>query len=237
MIKYILWDIDGTLLNFDLAETEAVRYCFDEYGLGNCSDEQLLEYKDINIKYWERLERGEISKQEVLEGRFREFFSNHNIDIEIVAKLNSTFQKSLGEMAVFNDFGEEIVKKLNCKFRQFAVTNGTKTAQKGKLKNSGLDNILEAVFISDEVGFEKPRIEFFEKVFDYVKDSDKSKYLIIGDSLTSDIKGGNNVGIKTCWYNPNKKENNLNLKVDYEIKNLIEVLDILEKENGENYEK
>lgn len=89
-IKYLLWDIDGTLLNFDLAEKEAIRTCFQDFKLGNCSDEMLEEYKRINKKYWQRLESGEISKKEVLEGRFREFFSTYGFNLSIVSRIQSS---------------------------------------------------------------------------------------------------------------------------------------------------
>lgn len=85
-IKYLLWDIDGTLLNFDLAEEIAIRTCFHDFKLGKCSDEMLEEYKKINKQYWQRLECGEISKKEVLEGRFRDFFSCYGIDLSIVSR-------------------------------------------------------------------------------------------------------------------------------------------------------
>lgn len=227
-IKVILWDIDGTLLNFAEAEKAAIRTCFGMFGLGECTDEMLADYSEINRNYWKRLERGEISKKEVLEGRFREFFAKYNLDVSAAEKFNTQYQVSLGDTVVFYPNGLEVVQALKGKIPQYAVTNGTKIAQDKKLKNSDLIHILDGVFISEMVGVEKPGVGFFEKVFETIGEYDKSEVMIIGDSLTSDIQGGNNVGIVTCWFNPGGKKEETDLRIDYEIRNLDEVLKIVE---------
>lgn len=226
-IKVILWDVDGTLLNFEEAEKAAIRTCFKIFELGECSDEMLKDYSEINKGYWKRLERGEITKKEVLEGRFREFFAKYDLDCSVVENFNAQYQISLGDTTVFYENGLETVQACKGKIPQYAVTNGTKVAQDRKLTNSGLINILDGVFISEEVGIEKPGVEFFEKVFEKIGEFDKSEIMIIGDSLTSDIQGGNNAGIVTCWFNPNGKKEETALRIDYEINNLIQVLDIV----------
>lgn len=227
-IKVILWDIDGTLLNFAEAEKAAIRTCFGMFGLGECTDEMLADYSEINRNYWKRLERGEISKKEVLEGRFREFFAKYNLDVSAAEKFNTQYQVSLGDTVVFYPNGLEVVQALKGKIPQYAVTNGTKIAQDKKLKNSDLIHILDGVFISEMVGVEKPGVGFFEKVFETIGEYDKSEMMIIGDSLTSDIQGGNNVGIVTCWFNPGGKKEETDLRIDYEIRDLGEILKIVE---------
>lgn len=226
-LKVLLWDIDGTLLDFGAAEKAAIRSCFAQFGLGECTDEMLHVYSGINREYWKRLERGEITKKEVLEGRFRDFFEKYGLDLSIVADFNAQYQVSLGDTAVFYKNGLETVQACKGKIPQYAVTNGTKIAQDRKLKNSGLINILDGVFISEEIGIEKPGIGFFEKVFEKIGQYDKSEVMIIGDSLTSDIQGGNNAGIVTCWFNPGGKKEETELRIDYEISDLIQVLDII----------
>lgn len=227
-IKVILWDIDGTLLNFAEAEKAAIRTCFGMFGLGECTDEMLADYSEINRNYWKRLERGEISKKEVLEGRFREFFAKYNLDVSAAEKFNTQYQVSLGDTVVFYPNGLEVVQALKGKIPQYAVTNGTKIAQDKKLKNSDLIHILDGVFISEMVGVEKPGVGFFDKVFETIGEYDKSEMMIIGDSLTSDIQGGNNVGIVTCWFNPGGKKEETDLRIDYEIRDLGEILKIVE---------
>ena len=196
MIRVILWDIDATLLDFLAAEKAAIRTCFKKYNLGECTDEMLGRYSIINKKYWEMLERGEMSKADILVNRFREFFASEGIETDCEKEFNDSYQVALGDTICFRDNGYELVKK---------------------------------AFISDLIGFEKPSIEFFDYVFEKIGEYDKNEVLIIGDSLTSDMQGGNNAGIVCCWYNPNHLENTKNVKIDYEIEDLWQLEEILEK--------
>ncbi len=229
MIKVILWDIDGTLLNFEAAEKAAIRQCFLNHGLGECTDEMLGRYTKINKKYWERLERGELTKPEVLVGRFQEFFANEGLPVEKAEALNAEYQVRLGDTICFNDDGYELVQRLNSQVKQYAVTNGTLVAQERKLKKSGLDQLLLEAFISDVIGIEKPNIGFFDYVFDKIGTYKKDEVLIVGDSLTSDMQGGNNAGILCCWYNPQKNSGRADIRIVYEIENLQEIEKILEQ--------
>lgn len=227
-IQVVLWDIDGTLLSFEKAEKQAIHTCFSKFQLGECSDEMLKEYSCINRGYWERLERGEITKQQVLEGRFEEFFANHGFDISLAKAFNAEYQIRLGDTICFMDHALEVILALKGHVKQYAVTNGTKIAQERKLERSGLGDLLDGTFISDVIGYEKPMEHFFDAVWDEIGEYDKDSVLIIGDSLTSDMKGGNNVGIVCCWYNPNGVEKPDNIRIDYEIKDLNQVLEILD---------
>lgn len=226
-MKVVLWDIDGTLLNFLAAEKEAIRTCFAIFGLGECTDEMIQTYSKINKNYWERLERGEVAKKEVLEGRFRDFFIKCGFDTSIATAFNAEYQVRLGDTICFHENALETVKACKGKVLQYAVTNGTKIAQDRKLKKSGLIDLFDGVFISDEIGIEKPSVGFFEEVFKHIEPCEKSDILIVGDSLSSDMQGGINAEIVTCWYNPEKKENDKHLKLDYEIEDLNQVLDII----------
>ena len=226
-MKKVLWDIDGTLLNFDLAETAAINKCFEIFNLEKPSNEMIKVYKNINDVYWKRLERNEITREEVLLGRFREFFRKYGIDTGIVEEFNHNYQIELGKTYVFNPYGKEVVKSLEGSYDQYAVTNGSLTAQSGKLEGSDLNNILKDSFISELVGFEKPDIRFFDYVFEKIGDYDHKNYVIIGDSLTSDMQGGINANIKTIWFNPDSKENYLNLPIDAETRSLKEIENII----------
>ena len=228
MIKVILWDVDGTLLNFLKAEHAAIKKCFEIFHLGECTDEMIKRYSEINRKYWEKLERGEMTKPEILVGRFEEFFALENIITDCASDFNKEYQVRLGDTICFCDDGYEVVKKLRNQVKQYAVTNGTKVAQDRKLSKSGLDKLFDGIFISEEIGYEKPGIEFFHRVFEKIGPYELDEILIVGDSLTSDMQGGNNAGIKCCWYNPKKKENEKNLKIDYEIDNLRSILQIID---------
>ena len=235
MYKYLLWDIDGTILDFKAAENLAIKALFKKYNIGECSDEMIEDYSKINDKYWQALERGEMSKPEILVGRFIEFFESIGVDTSIASDFNIDYQVTLGDYVVFEDGALELVteqkKALNAdgtrKYRLIAVTNGTKIAQEKKLKTSGLEKIFDAVYISEDVGIEKPNKEYFDAVFLGEKITDKSEAVIIGDSLTSDIRGGNNAGIDTIWYNPRGKRNDNGVEVTIEIEKLSELAEIL----------
>ena len=227
MITTLLWDIDGTLLDFGKAEEYGIRKCFEVFGLGECTDDMLARYSTINRKYWEMLERNELTKPEVLRGRFAEFFQTEGIEFDRVDDFNVEYQYRLGDKIFFCDNALETVQQLKGKIKQYAVTNGTFLAQSRKLSQSGLDKIFDDVFISDKIGFEKPAVEFFDAVQEKIGKFSPEEVMIIGDSLTSDIRGGNNAGIITCWYNPLGLENKDGFKIDYEIKNIAEVLDII----------
>ncbi len=227
MYKYLLWDIDGTVLDFLAAEEYAIKTLFVKYGLGECSDEMLSQYSRINVKYWEALERNEMSKPEILVGRFREFFAENNIDVSLAEKFNKEYQTTLGDHVVFVKNAKEMLLSEKNKYILIAVTNGTKIAQTKKLQKSGLDKIFDAVYISEDVGIEKPNAGYFEHVFIKSGINNPKEALLIGDSLTSDMRGGEIAGIDTCWYNPNHTVNNKNITVTYEISDLAEIEQIL----------
>ena len=244
MIKTILWDIDGTLLDFLLAEKAAIKACFKKFHLGECTDQMIARYSQINVGYWKRLEKGEMTKPQILVGRFKDFFGEYNIDQSKAEAFNAEYQIRLGDTTVFTQGAKETVTFLKGKVLQVAVTNGTKVAQDRKLKNSGLDKLFDYVFISEDTGFEKPDPRFFDIVFKTISQSpanepgitdqnpnsteDKSQILIVGDSLTSDIAGGKNAEIKTCWYNPKREPLPQGVSApDYEITRIEEVLSLI----------
>ena len=231
MIKTILWDVDATLLNFELAEKAAMEKCFSMFEMGECTQEMLSRYSKINRSYWPRFERGDLTKPEVLVGRFEEFFGKEGIPVEKAAAFNEEYQVRLGDTVFSHDNAYELIKELQGKVKQAIVTNGTVVAQERKLEKSGLNKLITDIFISDRIGAEKPSPKFFEKVWEELGPYKKEEVMIVGDSLTSDMQGGNNAGIRCCWYNPKGLKNETSVHVDYEITNLWQVKDILSNEN------
>ena len=227
MYKYLLWDIDGTVLDFLASEAYAIRFLFEKYNLGECNDESLKMYSDINVKYWQKLERGELTKPEILVMRFREFFEIIGADVTLAETFNKEYQVTLGDHIEFIGKAEELLLSQKVKYTLAAVTNGTKVAQEKKLRLSGLDKVFDAIFISENVGFEKPKKEYFDYVFKKLGITDKKEVLIIGDSLTSDMLGGHLAGIDTCWFNPKHKENTLDISITYEIDDLGKLSEIV----------
>ena len=220
MIKAVLWDIDGTLLNFKKAQYEALYKCFNCFN-EHLDDEMVNVYDHINHGYWLMLEKGEIEKSVLLVKRFEDFFGKHGLKIDPI-EFNKMYQVELGNTYVFNDNGYETVNRLKeLGIIQFAVTNGTKVAQSGKLRGSGLDKLLDEIFISEDVGYEKPDKRFFEPVISKLNEYgiSKDECVIVGDSESSDIQGGINAGIRTVHYT-----NDLKSKADELISDLCMVL-------------
>ncbi|MBP3201955.1 MAG: YjjG family noncanonical pyrimidine nucleotidase [Lachnospiraceae bacterium] len=227
MIKTILWDFDNTLLNFDVAEKAAIVSTFEKFNLGTCTNQMLRRYEKINKEYWHMIEDKKINKQTALVKRYEDFFIEYGIDKKIAKDFNDEYTKALGNTIEYVENSFELVSSLKGKYKQYIVSNGAKNVQTVRMKKSNFDKIVDGTFISDIVGAEKPSIEFFNHVFEKIKATDKSEIIIIGDSLSSDIKGGNNAGIKTCWYNPKKKGIPSGYLIDYNIQSLNEILSIL----------
>jgi 2-haloacid dehalogenase len=227
VIRVILWDVDGTLLDFLAAERHALRQCFARFGLGDCTQGQIDRYSAINRTYWRRLEQGELTKQQVLVDRFAEFFAAEGTDPALAAPFNEEYQLRLGDTVCFLDGSDQLVRDLRGQVKQYAATNGTYVAQKRKLALSGFDQLLDGVFISDQIGAEKPSRAFFDHVFAHIGPYAREEILMVGDSLTSDMQGGCDAGIQCCWYNPNQQPIPPGLNIRDSISHLEQVRDIL----------
>lgn len=227
MIRTILWDVDGTLLDFKAAESAAIQRLFQEFSLGECTEDMIRRYSRINEGYWQRLERNEITKAQVLVGRFEQFFGEYGLPETIAEDFNRKYQLRLGDTIVYRDDSLNLVKSLRGRVKQYVVSNGTIVAQTKKMALSGFGELMDGVFLSEAVGVEKPNKGFFDAVFAGIQPSSLSEVMIVGDSLTSDILGGNNAGILTCWYNPERREAPEGYRIDYTICDLHEIEDIL----------
>lgn len=229
-IKVVLWDIDGTLLDFRGAEKHAIQTTFAEFSYGECTLEMVKEYSGINGRYWHDLENGKLTKQQVLLGRFQEFFSRYGIPTDQVEAFNGAYQIHLGDEIYFFPEAMEILQALKAAgYVQCAVTNGTKVAQTRKLSRSGMDKVFDHVFISEDVGYEKPDGRFFQRVFQQIGQYPGNQVLVVGDSLNADMRGGKNAGLQTCWHNPFGQVKDVEVELDYEIKQLSQVLAIVNK--------
>lgn len=229
--KTILWDLDQTLLNFDLSMDHAIRAAFKRFGLA-INDAIVAQYDAINRSYWNRLELGEITKDEVKIGRFRTLFQElgiYHISPEEIAVI---FQEELGSVFFYMDGARELVTNLrDMGYRQYVVTNGVNSTQASKMRLSGLDQIIDGVFVSELMGYPKPMKEYFDACFAALPGVKREECILVGDSLTSDMRGANNAGITACWFNPEGRDKDIDVKTDYEIHRLDELLLILEQEN------
>lgn len=227
MITTLLWDLDNTLLDFPSAERQALTTTFADFGLGPCPPDLLARYAALNARWWRRLERGEVTKAELLPGRFREFFAAEGLACTAYDAFNAAYQYHLGDTIVFLDHGDALVQALHGQVKQYLVTNGSLQAQTRKLQRSGLGAWFDGVFISEVVGAEKPSPRFFQAVLDAIGPVEKPELLLIGDSLTSDMAGGCGVGIPCCWYNPKGLPMPEDLPIRYDIRDLNQIPAIL----------
>ncbi|MFG6358944.1 MAG: YjjG family noncanonical pyrimidine nucleotidase [Acetatifactor sp.] len=222
----ILWDVDGTLLDFDYSMRASLRKCFHTLGR-TLTEDMVLRYSQINDGYWKRLERGEITKAQLLTGRFRDFFREYEITGVDETSFLREFQTGLGNNYAFEADALNTVKALQGHYRQYAVTNGVEATQRNKLNLSGLSEVMDGVFISEVIGCAKPGKDFFDYCLGQIGEKDKSRILIVGDSMTSDILGGIRAGIRTCWYNPGERSHGFAYSADYEISVLPQIYEVL----------
>lgn len=222
----LLWDLDGTLLDFLYAQRIAVERCFALYDR-SVTEEMLARYSQINDGYWKRLELGEVTKEELLAGRFRTLFEEYQIREIEPGAFSRAYQNALGSVYRYMDDSYQICSSLRGRVKQYVVTNGTADTQLNKMKNSGLYDVMDGLFISEEIGTPKPQRGFFDYCLDRIEEKDKGRILIVGDSLTSDIKGGVQAGIATCWFRAQGTENLTEYRPDYEIEDLHQIFDIV----------
>ena len=226
MIEFLFLDLDDTILDFHKAERIAIHKTLGELGL-EPTEEVLGRYHLINKAHWEMLERGELTRAEVQWKRFDALFREFGVeaDPQMAAR---RYMENLSVGHYFLPGAEETVKELHKKYRLFLASNGNASVQKGRMTSANLYRFFEQVFVSEEIGYNKPARAYFEAAFARIPGFDRSKALMVGDSLTSDIKGGNNAGIRTCWVNPGHGPGNPEIPADYEIENLSQLPALLE---------
>ena len=224
----ILWDADNTLLDFEYSMRAALQAAFEHFGRGDFLDEgKIAEYEKINNSWWKRLEKGEVTKAQLLNGRFVDFFALYGIEELSPAEYREVFQVELGKHYSYVPGAMEVCKALHGKVKQYINTNGVTATQLAKLTASGYAALMEEIFISEQIGVNKPGKGFFDAVFAQIPEKDLSKVLVVGDSLSSDIQGANNAGVDACWYNPAGKDIPEEYKVVASIQQMNQLLDVL----------
>ena len=226
MFEYLFLDLDDTILDFHKAERIAIGKVMQHFGV-EPTEERRSRYHEINKWHWHQLELKNMTRDEVLEGRFAVFFTELGIPVDkfAVARL---YEEYLSQGHWFMPGAEEAVEALSKKYRLFLASNGTASVQKGRMTSANLYRFFEISFVSQEIGHNKPSPAYFEAAFSQIPGFDKSKCLMVGDSLTSDIRGGINAGIHTCWVNPSHTPGREDIKPDYEIEYLHQLEALLE---------
>lgn len=223
--KTLLFDADQTLLDFHRSEHEAVTDCLNALGIP-VSSETIAKYSEINTSYWKMLERGEIEKKKLYSARWKTFaeFYGYDIDAEGISRL---YLERLAEKAYVLDGAEQLCERLSKHCRIYIITNGNKSVQDGRMGKLSISRLFLDKFISEEIGYEKPSVEYFNIVKSKIPDFDPDTTLVIGDSLTSDIQGGINAGLDTCWYNPQGKPAPEGMNITYTVSKFSEIEDIV----------
>lgn len=224
MTRYeiFLFDADATLYDYDMAEANALKQMFRKCGF-DYSEEIRNKYRKINTHVWECYENGEITKEELQSLRFIRLFADIGVQYDVI-EFNKQYLFELGKGTFLIEGALEICEYIVSSGKKiYIITNGVLATQTSRIKHSPLRDYITDFFVSELVGYKKPDALYFEHVLLHIPPIDKNKILIIGDSLTADIKGGDNTGIDTCWFNEYQKENHTGIVPTYEIQKLSEI--------------
>ncbi len=225
MIEFLFLDLDDTILDFHKAERIAISKTISAFGV-EPTEEILHRYHLINKWHWEQLELGNLTRAQVLENRFKVLFAELGREVD-AAQCARTYEKNLSQGHFFLPGAEEAVDSLSKKYRLFLASNGTAVVQKGRMTSANLYRFFEKVFVSQEIGHNKPSRAYFDGCFAQIPGFDPGRAMIVGDSLSSDIKGGINAGIRTVWVNPGHLPSG-DIQPDYEIEALSQLEELLE---------
>lgn len=226
MIEYLFLDLDDTILDFHKAERIALTKTLKAFGL-DPTEEVLNRYHIINIQHWQRLERKELTREQVLLGRYETLFREMGIEADAYA-VQDAYEKNLGIGHYFLPGAMEAVQSLHRKYRLYLASNGTASVQHSRLTSAGLYPWFEQVFISQSIGFNKPSPEYFRECFARIPGFDPSRAMMVGDSLTSDILGGLQAGMHTCWINPSHGAGREDIRAEYELESITQLEAMLE---------
>lgn len=220
----VLIDADDTIFDFKKAEYHAFKKTLNSFGM-DCTDDEVKLYSQINLNHWKQLEKGLITRENLKTHRFEEWFSLMGFNLDAQA-FNAMYAPSLGGFSFLIDGAEEFLKKLSTICNVYIVTNGLTVTQTKRFNHSSIKPYIKKIYISESIGYSKPDKEFFDFCINDIGEYDRSKYIIFGDSLTSDMQGGRNAGIRTCRFCIDGKVTGSNL-CDYEILEYNEFFDIL----------
>jgi 2-haloacid dehalogenase len=228
--KTLFFDVDDTLLDFGAAEKLALQLLFEEQNIPLTSEIE-EQYKRINQRLWKRFEEGELDRDEVVNTRFSILFNEYEKEMDgILLEKNYRSYLEQGHQLVEGAF--ELISELQNDYDLYVVTNGVSKTQYKRLHDSGLFPLFKDIFVSEDTGYQKPMKEFFDYVFSRIPNFRVEAALIIGDSLSADIKGGELAGLDTCWFNPNMKQNHTTITPSYQIHNLEEIMQIVRVKTG-----
>ena len=225
MLKHVFLDLDDTILNFTAGEAKALTQALRESGI-EPTEAILDRYHLINVAHWELLEEGRITREEVLVRRFEQLFRELGIS-HSGAAVNDRYEHLLSRQHDFIPGAEQLLKELVPLYDLYLASNGAAAVQHPRLNASGIRPYFKGIFISEEIGADKPAKAFFDACFAAIPGFRPEAAVMVGDSLTSDIRGGRNAGLRTVWFNPYGKEPRPDMRPDYTIHALSELPTVL----------
>lgn len=223
---FLLFDLDHTLLDFDTAEEVALTQFLQDQGV---QDIQAFKdyYKPMNQGLWKDLEQKKISKKDLINSRFAIAFAHFGREVD-GEEMALRYQDYISQQGQSFPGAEDLLARLEkAGYQLYGATNGVTAIQEGRLAHSTIAPYFKEVFISEQLHTQKPEPAFFDKVGQLIPGFSKEETLMIGDSLTADIAGGNAAGIATVWYNPDHKENTSQVVPTYEVSTYQEIADLL----------
>lgn len=226
MVEFLFLDLDDTILDFHKAEYIAIGKTLESFGL-EPTEQVRARYSEINKAHWKRLERKELTREEVLVGRFDVLFREYGIQADPV-QCARRYEELLSVGHYFLPGAEQTLEWLSGKYKLYLASNGTAKVQAGRLKSANISHYFEKIFVSQEIGANKPAIEYFDRCFAQIPGFDPKRAMMVGDSLSSDILGGMNAGIATCWINPSHAPADPKIPADYEIESIAQLPALLE---------
>lgn len=226
MIRDILIDLDDTIFDFQKAESSSLKKTLNDFGV-KLTDKQVERYSEINLMHWKMLEKGELTHEQVKVKRYEMFFKEIGVDRTGVEGTRR-YEDYLHQSYFMLDGAREMLESLYKGYRISIITNGLKKDQQGRIDGAGIGKYFYGFFNSQDIGYSKPDIKFFDYCIKSISDFNTEKTVVVGDSLTSDILGGINAKIKTIWFNRKGIINSTNIKPDYEIKDLKELKPLID---------
>lgn len=224
--KVIIFDADETLFDFKKSEREAFKNTMLKFNIKYDEDYHLKLYQEINTVMWKEFEQGLITQEKLKVERFKRLSDSLKISFD-EANFAKSYMKHLADASFLYDDSIDLIESLNKYYNLSIVTNGLTSVQDKRIRKSIIAKYFETIVISEEILISKPNPKIFEYALKNINCVDKSKVLIVGDSLSSDIQGGINFGVDTCWYNPNKIINKTSINPTYEISNFHELKSLL----------
>lgn len=227
MIDTVLFDLDNTILDFNKAEQAALQKTLPALGI-EPTPAVLQRYSQLNLAQWKLLEQGKTTRERLKIRRYELLFEELGVS-RSPQEATALYEEWLGHGYFFMDGAQEMLQSLAGRYRLYIVTNGPAKNQTKRIRGAGLTQYFDGVFISEAIGYNKPDRAFFAYCFRHIPDFQAESTVLIGDSLTSDILGGKNAGLKTIWYNPAEAPESAEIRPDYEIRSLAEVAPLLQR--------